>query len=196
MNDNGGPARGTPKPAYDLSDAEKRDLTQLIQQGRPLPEKYRFILFEDKREVELVWNGKTREVCTTVLPFQSLEHIDEPRKETKVQEDLFLDSRGRQHGGWTNKLIWGDNKLILSSLKSGALREQIEAAGGLKLIYIDPPFDYGRLRQAQSTEQLPRIRNGCIMDAPVQMAPRQPDARHAHHQAGPRRAGALPSRAR
>jgi hypothetical protein len=142
MKDNGGPARSAPKPAYDLSDAEKRDLTQLIQHGQPLPEKYRFILFEDKREVELVWNGKTREVCNTVLPFQSLEHIDEPRKETKVQEDLF-DSRGRQRRGWTNKLIWGDNKLILSSLKSGALREQIEEAGGLKLIYIDPPFDVG-----------------------------------------------------
>ena len=92
------------RPAYELTDAEKRDLTQLIQLGRPLPEKYRFILFEDKREVELVWNGKTRDVCTTVLPFQSLEHIDEPRTETKIQEDLF-DARGRQHKGWTNKLI-------------------------------------------------------------------------------------------
>src|SRR5271170_6087756 len=130
------------KEVYDLSDAEKRDLVQLIQQGKPLPEKYRFILFEDKREVELVWNGKSREVCTTVLPFQSLEHIDEPRSETKMQEDMF-DSRGRQQKGWTNKLIWGDNKLILSSLKSGALRQQIEDAGGLKLIYIDPPFDVG-----------------------------------------------------
>lgn len=130
------------KPAYELSDTERRDLTTLINEGRPLPEKYRFILFEDKREVELVWNGKTREVCTTVLPFQALEHIDEPRKETKVQEDLF-DARGRQTRGWTNKLIWGDNKLILSSLKSGALRRQIEDAGGLKLIYIDPPFDVG-----------------------------------------------------
>jgi site-specific DNA-methyltransferase (adenine-specific)/adenine-specific DNA-methyltransferase len=130
------------RPAYELTDAEKRDLTQLIQQGKALPEKYRFILFEDKREVELVWNGKTRDVCTTVLPFQSLEHIDEPRRETKIQEDLF-DSRGRQAKGWTNKLIWGDNKLILSSLKSGALRRQIEEAGGLKLIYIDPPFDVG-----------------------------------------------------
>jgi hypothetical protein len=59
-----------------------------------------------------------------------------------MQEDLF-DSRGRQLKGWTNKLIWGDNKLILSSLKSGALRAQIEAAGGLKLIYIHPPFDVG-----------------------------------------------------
>ncbi|MGD9966469.1 MAG: DNA methyltransferase [Hyphomonadaceae bacterium] len=131
-----------PKSTYDLSDAEQRDLIALIREGKPLPEKYRFILFEDKREVELVWNGKTRDVCTAVLPFQTLEHIDEPRKETRLQADLF-DSRGRQQKGWTNKLIWGDNKLILSSLKAGALRRQIEDAGGLKLIYIDPPFDVG-----------------------------------------------------
>jgi site-specific DNA-methyltransferase (adenine-specific)/adenine-specific DNA-methyltransferase len=130
------------KKTYDLSEAEQRDLFNLIQQGKALPEKYRFILFEDKREVELVWNGKTRDVCTTVLPFQSLEHIDEPRKESKSQSDLF-DSRGRQTKGWSNKLIWGDNKLILSSLKAGPLRQQIEDAGGLKLIYIDPPFDVG-----------------------------------------------------
>src|SRR3984885_3703532 len=130
------------KRSYDLSDAEQRDLVTMIQQGKALPEKYRFILFEDKTEVELVWNGKNRDVCTTVLPFQTLEHIDEPRTETKTQEDLF-DSRGRQLRGWTNKLIWGDNKLILSSLKAGALRRQIEEAGGLKLIYIDPPFDVG-----------------------------------------------------
>ncbi len=68
---------------------------------------------------------------------------DEPRQEApEMQGDLF-DTRGRQLKGWTNKLIWGDNKLILSSLKSGALRRQIEDAGGLKLIYIDPPFDVG-----------------------------------------------------
>jgi len=72
------------KPAYDLTDAEKRDLIRLIQEGKPLPEQYRFILFEDKREVELVWNGKSREVCTTVLPFQSLEHeADTARRATR-----------------------------------------------------------------------------------------------------------------
>ena len=134
------------KKAYDLSDAEQRDLVTLIQQGKPLPEKYRFILFEDKREVELVWNGKTRDVCTTVLPFQTLEHIDEPREEVGSKKEAqvdWLDPRGRQIKGWTNKLIWGDNKLILSSLKAGPLRQQIEDAGGLKLIYIDPPFDVG-----------------------------------------------------
>ena len=50
------------KKSYDLSEAEQRDLVTLIQQGKALPEKYRFILFEDKREIELVWNGKTREM--------------------------------------------------------------------------------------------------------------------------------------
>jgi site-specific DNA-methyltransferase (adenine-specific)/adenine-specific DNA-methyltransferase len=108
------------KLAYDLPDAEKRDLIALIQAGKPLPEKYRFLLFEDKREVELVWNGKTRDVCTTVLPFQSLEHVDEPRQEAdekrEAQQDLF-DTRGRQVKGWTNKLIWGDNRLIRSLLR-------------------------------------------------------------------------------
>ena len=139
-------ARPNENDRYEFSDADKRVLIKLIEQGKPLPEKYRFLLFEDKREVELVWNGKTREVCTAILPFQTLEHIDEPRKERgsgatpEVQEEMFS---GRQVKGWTNKLIWGDNKLILSSLKSGALRRQIEEAGGLKLIYIDPPFDVG-----------------------------------------------------
>ncbi len=128
---------------YELSEQEKRNLTALIQAGKPLPERYRFLLFDDKREVELTWAGKTRDVCTAVLPFQTLEHIDEPRKEAKAADELAIDTGGRQVKGWTNKLIWGDNKLILSSLKSGALRRQIEDAGGLKLIYIDPPFDVG-----------------------------------------------------
>ncbi len=106
---------------YELSDTERRDLIKLIEAGKPLPERYRFLLFEDKREVELVWNGKSRDVCTAVLPFQTLEHIDEPRKESSsgLQSELFNTS-GRQIKGWANKLIWGDNKLILSSLKSGA----------------------------------------------------------------------------
>ena len=134
-------ARPNDTDRYEFSDAEKRDLIKLIEQGKPLPEKYRFLLFADKREVELVWNGKTREVCTTILPFRTLEHIDEPRREKSADEELALDGGGRQVKGWTNKLIWGDNKLILSSLKAGALRRQIEDAGGLKLIYIDPPFD-------------------------------------------------------
>ncbi|HEY4504771.1 MAG TPA: site-specific DNA-methyltransferase [Candidatus Paceibacterota bacterium] len=127
-----------------LSDNEKRDAVKMIQEGKPLPEKYRFLLFDDDREVELLWNGKTNEVTNVVLPFQTIEQIDEPRGDGKIglQNTLF-DNSGRQITGWTNKLIWGDNKLILSSLKNGPLRKEIEAQGGLKLIYIDPPFDVG-----------------------------------------------------
>jgi len=129
-----------------LTDNEIRDINQYLKSGKPLPDSYRFLLFGDKREVELVWNGKTNEVCNVVLPFQIIEQVDEPRKEkdTKIQQTLFdIDDRGRQLKGWTNKLIWGDNKLILSSLKNGPLREEIEKQGGIKLIYIDPPFDVG-----------------------------------------------------
>ena len=129
-----------------LTDNEIRDITRYLEEGKPLPDKYRFLLFEDKREVELVWNGKTNEVTNAVLPFQVIEHVDEPREEknTYLQYDLFdVDGRGRQLKGWTNKLIWGDNKLILSSLKNGPMREEIEKQGGIKLIYIDPPFDVG-----------------------------------------------------
>lgn len=134
--------------ALQLTDNEKRDILKFIEAGKPLPEKYRFLLFEDQKEVELLWNGKTNDITNVVLPFQSIEVVDEPRAEnadeTRQQISLFdLDDRGRQLKGWTNKLIWGDNKLILSSLKSGAIREEIEKQGGLKLIYIDPPFDVG-----------------------------------------------------
>lgn len=129
-----------------LTDNEIREVNKLIEAGKPLPDKYRFLLFDDKREVELIWNGKTNEVTNIVLPFQVIEQVDEPRQTKADQDDLagsLFDFRGRQKSGWSNKLIWGDNKLILSSLKNGPIREEIEKAGGIKLIYIDPPFDVG-----------------------------------------------------
>ncbi len=129
-----------------LTEQEQQEIIRFIEADKPLPDKYRFLLFEDKREVELVWNGKTNEVCNIVLPFQTIEHVDEPRAEKPSDDNMQLglfDTRGRQRKGWTNKLIWGDNKLVLSSLKNGPLHDEIEAQGGLKLIYIDPPFDVG-----------------------------------------------------
>jgi len=159
-----------------LTDREKEELKRLIDAGEPLPAKFKLRLFADAPEVELIWQGKTSEVTSVVLPFQSIEQIDEPRRAagsdssvgqasrlsptgrdedgtggtpvlretyTPLELGLRFDARGRQQGGWTNKLIWGDNKLILSALKNGPVRREIEAAGGLKLIYIDPPFDVG-----------------------------------------------------
>jgi len=71
-----------------LTDNEKRDIIKYIESGKPLPDKYRFLLFDDKREVELVWNGKTNEVCNIVLPFQVIEQVDEPRQTKADQDDL------------------------------------------------------------------------------------------------------------
>jgi adenine-specific DNA-methyltransferase len=129
-----------------LTDREKEQLKAMIDSGQPLPPRFKAVLFDQPHEAELIWPGKTAEVTNVVLPFQSIEQIDEPRAETSGQvADLFaFDAQtGRQSSGWTNKLIWGDNKLVLASLKNGPLRREIEAAGGLKLIYIDPPFDVG-----------------------------------------------------
>ena len=120
-----------------LTDNEIRDITKLLEAGEPLPDRYRFMIFGDDREIELVWNGKSSDVANVVLPFQTIEHIDEPRaeKDVALQPDLFDLATGRQLKGWANKLIWGDNKFVLSSLKNGPLREEIEA-NGLSLIHI------------------------------------------------------------
>ena len=131
--------------AEDLSQQERDLIANLIRDGKPVPARYIPSLSESPLKTELIWPGKTTFLDSTVLPFQSIEHIDEPRKGTSQQFDLFSisESTGRQSGGWTNKLIWGDNSLILSSLVNGPMRNEVEKAGGLKLVYIDPPFDVG-----------------------------------------------------
>ena len=108
-----------------ITDNEKRDILKLIQEGKDLPEKYRFLLFKETRQVELNWNGKSEQVANIDLPFQIIEQIDEPRTEkVKIaQGSLF---GGSKDSGWTNKLIWGDNKYVLSSLKNGSMRNEIE----------------------------------------------------------------------
>jgi DNA modification methylase len=128
-----------------LSDTDKNTIIELIKAGEKLPKEYIYKLFSDEEDVFLFWNGRKEDVTNVALPFHSIEHIDEPRKEAdKPQTSLFeTDFRGRQLKGWTNKLIWGDNKLILSSLANGPVREEIEKEGGIKLIYIDPPFAVG-----------------------------------------------------
>src|SRR5215468_8493377 len=97
-----------------LTEQEQQEIIRYIEADKPLPDKFRFVLFGDKREVELVWNGKTGDVCNIVLPFQTIEQVDEPRVENPGDnKDLMplltaagisYDNRGRQLKGWTNKL--------------------------------------------------------------------------------------------
>ena len=128
-----------------MTDQDKNHLIELIKTGEKLPKEFIYKLFSDEEDVFLFWNGRKEDVTNIALLFHSIEHIDEPRKENQKEGQLYemFDQRGRQIQGWTNKLIWGDNKLILSSLVNGPLRAEIEKEGGLKLIYTDPPFAVG-----------------------------------------------------
>ncbi len=85
----------------------------------------------------LYWKGKKTEVDRVVLPFQTIETINESRatreRERKVSIGLFKD---KSNGDWYNRLIWGDNKYIMASLLE-------EFARTIDLIYIDPPFATG-----------------------------------------------------
>jgi adenine-specific DNA-methyltransferase len=85
----------------------------------------------------LSWPSKPAAVERVALPFQVVETVNESRatRET-LRGSLFGGASATATSGWRNKLIWGDNKLIASSL----LRD---FAGKVKLVYIDPPFDTG-----------------------------------------------------
>ena len=100
---------------------------------------------------ELVWPGKynedgtRREVPRVNLPFQVIETANESRATREVKKDvvqgsLFEIYDGKEgdtfEDGWKNKLIWGDNLLVMGSLLE-------KFAGKIDLIYIDPPFATG-----------------------------------------------------
>lgn len=122
---------------------ERNKIIELIRQGKKLDKSMIYDLFAgDDEDVFLFWNGRDEQMTNVALPFHSIEQIDEPRAEHNAELAIF-DTRGRQLKGWTNKLIWGDNKLVISSLLNGPMRRAIEAVGGLKLVYIDPPFAVG-----------------------------------------------------
>ncbi len=88
-----------------LTDTEKQEVLRFLEADKPLPDKYRFLLFGDKREVELVWNGKTNEVCNVVLPFQVIEQVDEPRAEKPGRRSTVPSPGGIEAGSTVSPLI-------------------------------------------------------------------------------------------
>ena len=100
---------------------------------------------------ELVWEGKydeygrRREVdmASAAMPMQRIETVDEPRQRAEaagqnrpVREEEALQGEATATDDFRNRLIWGDNKLVMASLLK-------EFKGRIDLIYIDPPFDVG-----------------------------------------------------
>jgi DNA modification methylase len=107
---------------------------------------------ENEKYVELLWSqkydkidlGEKMPIEKPNLPFQTIETINKPRLKD-LEEGLFDPSQFYPENkyppnypkDWKNLLIWGDNKLVMSSLiKQGW-------AGKINLIYIDPPFFTG-----------------------------------------------------
>jgi DNA modification methylase len=104
----------------------------------------------DITKTELVWpgeyneDGTLKEVPRANLPFQVIETVNESRasrEAAKVQSMSLFDVYEGKEGdtfeaGWKNKLIWGDNLLVIGSLLE-------KFAGRVDLIYIDPPFATG-----------------------------------------------------
>jgi adenine-specific DNA-methyltransferase len=85
--------------------------------------------------VRLEWDGKPTHVERLSLPFQTVETINESRA-SRERDTGALFGSAKPSDDWRNQLIWGDNKLVMSSLLH-------EFAGQVKLVYIDPPFDTG-----------------------------------------------------
>jgi adenine-specific DNA-methyltransferase len=85
--------------------------------------------------VRLEWDGKPEVVERLHLPFQTVETINESRA-TRERDTGALFGGTEPETNGRNSLIWGDNKLVMSSLLG-------DYAGKIKLAYIDPPFDTG-----------------------------------------------------
>lgn len=95
---------------------------------------------EQELPLGLYWKGKRTTVDRIVLPFQSLEVV-ETINESRATREKDKNSMFRQDPNaidveWRNKLIWGDNKYVMSALLE-------KYAGKIDLIYIDPPFATG-----------------------------------------------------
>ena len=127
-------------------------------------------------KTELVWkgkydeNGELRKVDRTILPFQVVETVNESKADReKAQRDLF--THAARDDKWRNMLIWGDNKVVMSSLLP-------RFAGKINLIYIDPPFATGadfnikmKVGDAQWTKEASLIEEKAYRDTWMKYGP-------------------------
>ena len=73
-----------------LSDNEIRDINRYLGQGKPLPEKYRFLLFEDKLKME-----RLKQWCADINQAQIDIYFDY----VFVDEKSFLEFRPKNFAG-------------------------------------------------------------------------------------------------
>jgi len=114
-----------------LTELEIERIITLVKEGRPLPENYKAVLFDTKKEYELNYAGKEREedilADTMAVPLQPVKTF----------------RNGKNANGWKNMLIFGDNLQVLKTLlqmKEKGKLKNADGTPGVRLIYIDPPF--------------------------------------------------------
>jgi adenine specific DNA methylase Mod len=61
-----------------------------------------------------------------------------------IIQPLILHRKVDADAGWSHKLFAGDNESLLTALPRHPLYTDILAIGGIKLVYIDPPFAVGK----------------------------------------------------
>jgi adenine-specific DNA-methyltransferase len=113
------------------------------------------VIAANKKYVELLWvekyddyeKGEKIPIERPNLPFQVVETVNTPRIKSDSDTPTTSFFPGNEYPenypkDWKNILIWGDNKLVMSSLIKQ--RHQWDREGkGIRLIYIDPPFFTG-----------------------------------------------------
>ena len=112
----------------DLTEDDKSRIIKAIQAGSPLTDSDLQLLFPQNSEPRLYWPQKS----ARPLPQGFIQHqVEFNPKDTEPTSS------------WKNHLFNGDCLSVLSILKSTHLNETIQQHGGIKLIYMDPPFDVG-----------------------------------------------------
>lgn len=124
-------------------DERFRDIViETLRKGEELPADWARALFPpEKREYELVYQGKEREeeilADTMAVPLQPVRSFG-------------------KNNGWENMLIFGDNlqamRTLLEMKKAGRLTNA-DGTNGVRLVYIDPPFATKRDFQASDQQR-------------------------------------------
>ena len=85
---------------------------------------------KNEQDMPLIYQGKT--------PREDI--ISSDSSEFKIS----LQYGATEQDKWVNRIFWGDNLVALKQLVNNpALRNAIDDVGGVKLVYIDPPFGTG-----------------------------------------------------
>lgn len=118
-----------------ITHEQKNFIINLIQEGRELPEEFKYLLFPiTQKECELIYAGKIRR--------EDLLANEDGVFPVPLQIDkVFNGDRKTWEDGWRNMIVFGDNLQFLKTVyenKDPLIKDKVK--GKVKLIYIDPPF--------------------------------------------------------